>query len=137
MHTPRYRVYVVQECRLFWESMKRKKRKKSVKSSMTKLKIARKIIGMLFNKDDLWWTNVPKSISRSFVFFGTYFRSIFFSKVVFFFLTSIIYISRKYFPFLIYIARLLFYSRVNARVSQLEIIEATNFVALPRQATFI
>lgn len=55
-------------------------KKKSVKSSMTKLKIARKIIGMLY-KDDLV-DDRAKRISRSFVFFGTYFRSIFFSKVI-------------------------------------------------------
>lgn len=47
---------------------------------MTKLKIARKIIGMLY-KDDLV-DDRAKRISRSFVFFGTYFRSIFFSKVI-------------------------------------------------------
>lgn len=57
-------------------------KKKSVKSSMTKLKIARKIIGMLYKDDSADETCQEHFKVIRNIFFGTYFRGIFFSKVI-------------------------------------------------------
>lgn len=115
-------------------------KKKSVKSSMTKLKIARKIIGMLY-KDD----SADEAVPRAFQGHSEHiFRNIF-SRHIFLksdlnnvrFAYACEYFSVFFFFCQFLTANKLFYSRVSVRVSQLKIIEATNFVALPRQATFI
>lgn len=114
-------------------------KKKSVKSSMTKLKIARKIIGMLY-KDDSADEAVPRAFQghSEHIFRNIFSRHIFLKSDLNNVSRTRVNIFQFFFFFCQFLtANKLFYSRVSVRVSQLKIIEATNFVALPRQATFI
>lgn len=115
-------------------------KKKSVKSSMTKLKIARKIIGMLY-KDDSADEAVPRAFQghSEHIFRNIFSRHIFLKSDLNNVSRTRVNIFQFFFFFFCQFltANKLFYSRVSVRVSQLKIIEATNFVALPRQATFI
>lgn len=106
---------------------------------MTKLKIARKIIGMLY-KDDSADEAVPRAFQghSEHIFRNIFSRHIFLKSDLNNVSRTRVNIFQFFFFFCQFLtANKLFYSRVSVRVSQLKIIEATNFVALPRQATFI